>query len=484
MNFFHPEIQERILAIVGELAHLYGQYPAWKGVALFASRVFQPMDPALLRSDKLQQAGYEDYTIRLFEQETGTNIPVDFNDPDRFEKRYQWLQTNIPQQWTNWRSDKYTELFRRIRDTVAGDRPDVKLYLVVGEPLLWTGSQEILDGHYDDSTFLVNLYKRFGFDLPQLRKERGIVTIPTYAHAGSHEALYTDGHEGWLELTLNQDYQSMFANDEKGGAYVKNNIPHYGAYTFPSGRWLFTSSGTRQGWFWSTYVTESFVRVLSRSNPTIIPTTWMDICESMGRIQENRNFMRAYRSLPSDKYERLTGNGLDINIWISATQNKGVRYTYVSNNNWWKPEVSLHFSDGSLIHDLIKDTPVALQNGTWNLSLEPYSVQTFRITRGNIDSANVVIDSSDSAYIQSKINTALSTSDALITEATARETELSGKNGWESFSSLKERTNKIRERLAREDIAGAYSLIHGALTIDQYRINLILDGKEITRIWQ
>ncbi|MFC2086665.1 hypothetical protein ACFLSA_00675 [Bacteroidota bacterium] len=484
MNFFHPNIQERILAIVGELAHLYGQYPAWKGVGLFASRVFQPMDPALLRSDKLQQAGYEDFTIKLFEKETGINIPVDFSDPDRFEKRYQWIQTTIPEEWTNWRCEKYTELFRRIRDTIAGDRPDVKLYLVLGEPMLWSGSQEIMDGHYDDSTFLVNMYKRFGYDLLKLKNEQGIVPIPTYAHAGSAEALSTDGHEGWLELTLNMEYQEMFANNEKGGAYIKNNFPHLGAYTFPAGRWQFTTSGTRQGWLWSTYVTETFVRVLSRSNPTVMPTTWMDVCESLGRIQENRVFAKAYRSLPSDKYERFTGNGLDRNIWISATQNKGVRYAYVSNNNWWQPEVSLYFSDGVLVHDLIKDTVVTLQNKTWNLKPEPYSVQTFRITGGNIDSAKVTINPNDRIYIQSKIDAELNTSDALIVEGTARESELSGKNGWESFSVLKNRTEQIRERLSIGDIAGAYTLIHGALPIAQYRINLLLDGKEITRTWQ
>ncbi|MFC2086664.1 hypothetical protein ACFLSA_00670 [Bacteroidota bacterium] len=484
MNFFHPKMQERILAIIGELGHLYGQYPAWKGVGLVLSRVFQPMDPALLRSDKQQQAGYEDFTIKLFEQETGTNIPVDFSDPDRFEKRYQWIQTNIPEEWTNWRCEKYIELFRKIRDTIAGDRPDVKLFLITGEPMLWSGSQEIMDGHYNDSTFMLNVLKKYGFDLLEIRKETGIVPTPIYALAGSGQALNSGDDDHWLEFTQNQIFQSLFANDEKGGAYIKSNIPHYGAYTYPSGRWLFSTSGTRQGWFISTYVTETFVRVLSRSNPTVMPTMWMDVCESLGRIQEKRVFASAYRSLPSDKYDRLEGKGLDRNIWISATQNKGIRYAYVANLNWWEPEVNLFFEEGSIVVDLVDNEVVTLQNSTWNLTLAPYSVRTFSVTDGDIDSAEVAINTSDSLYIQSKINAELNTSEALIAEGTARESELSGKNGWESFSVLKDRTETIKERLAMGDLAGAYELIYGALPIAQYRVNLILDGREITRAWQ
>ncbi|MFC2087833.1 hypothetical protein ACFLSA_06715, partial [Bacteroidota bacterium] len=368
-NYFHPEIQGRFLAIIDDLVRLYAEYPAWKGIAFILSRCMGPMEVAHLHSKEIPGAGFEDYTIDLFEKETGIHIPVNKRDPDRFEKRYQWIKKNIEEQWITWRCAKYTDFLKRILDRVSGGRPDVKLHLVIAEPMLWEGSQEILDGHYEDSTFLVNLLKKFGFDLPKLQNEPRIVLTPIYALAGSHEADYTRGHQGWRELTQNHMWQSMFADNARGGAYIKGNIPHYGAYTYPEGRWLFSSAGTYQGWLWSTYVTETLVNVMSRSNPTWMPHTWMDICESMGRIHEQRIFARAYRTLPNALYDHLTGNGLDKNIWISQTRTGGDKFAYASNQHWWEPKVTIKFSEGSKVRDLIKDKPLRLDDNTWTFTM-------------------------------------------------------------------------------------------------------------------
>ncbi|MFC2087636.1 hypothetical protein ACFLSA_05715, partial [Bacteroidota bacterium] len=461
-NYFHPVIQERFMAIVDDLADLYQDYTAWKGIAFFLSRVMGPMEVAHLRSKALLEAGYEDYTIDLFEKETGIHIPVNKRDPDRFEKRYQWIKKTIEEEWINWRCSKYTDFLKRIRDRVSGRRQDVKLYIITGEPMLWQGSQEILDGHYNDSAYIVNLFKKFGFDLPELKKEQGIVFTPMYPLAGSAAALYSGDHEGWFERNRSQMWHSLLANDGIGGAFLKANIPHYGAYTLPEGRWLFQSSGTRQGWFWSTYVTESFVNVMARSNPTWMPHTWMDICESMGRIQEKRTFARSYRSLPNAKYERLTGNGLDRNIWISVTQTEDVQYAYAANLNWWKTNVSLQFSEGTKVHDLIRDEELNLNGGPTKLELPPYFIHTFRIIGGKFVSADASIQESDREYIENEISTALEKANKVATEARKREKEFAGKPGWESLTELEERIELAENRFEMGDLAGAYTLIHGA----------------------
>ncbi|MFC2087878.1 hypothetical protein ACFLSA_06950, partial [Bacteroidota bacterium] len=475
MNYFHPEVQKRFLAIIGELADLYGDYPAWKGVAIVLSRAMGPMEVAYLHGPSLMEAGYEDYTINLFEKETGINIPVEYNDPERFEKRYQWIMNNIQDQWVNWRSNKYADLFKHLRDTIIGDRPDVKLHLIIHEPMLWTGSQEILDGHYDDSTYLLNTLKKLGFDVKKLKDEPGIVLTPYYAIAGSGEVRNTRGHEGWREFTQNEKWQSLFANNASGGAYLKGNIPHYGAYTFPVGRWLFSSSGTRQGWFWSTYVRETFINVMARSNPTWMSHTWMDICESMGRIQEKRIFARVYRSLPNKRYLRLTGNGLDRNIWISKTNTKGVQYAYAANLHWWEPQVTLQFSNGTQVYDLIEDKPVILDDDSWSFRLNPYLAQTFRITGGEMDSAVVQIDTQDRNHIEAEINQALSDADEVISEARSREQDFTGREDWQSLlSELENRTSRAKTRLAMGDLAGTYTLISGALPVAKEKIEKIL----------
>ncbi|MFC2087228.1 hypothetical protein ACFLSA_03580 [Bacteroidota bacterium] len=482
-NYFHPDIQERFMAIIDDLAEKYGKYNAWKGIAFFLSRCMGPMEVAHLRSSNTLQAGYEDYTIDLFEKETGIQIPVNKLDPDRFEKRYQWIKKNIEEQWINWRCSKYTDFYRRIRNRISGGRPDIKLYLIIGEPMLWKGSQEILDGHYDDSTFLVNLLKRFGFDLPKLQNEPGIVLTSTYALAGSGEARYTGDHQGWRELTQNQMWQSFFADNAIGGAFIKSGLQHYGRYTFPEDFWIFSELGTHQGWLYSTYVTETFVNVMSRSNPTWMPHTWMDICESMGRIQEKRIFARAYRCLPNAKYERLAGNGLDKNIWISQTKTKGVRYAYASNLHWWKPYVTLQFGKNTEVYDLIDNKPVKLENGAWKFRMKPYSIQTFRISGGDIQSAGVEIDEADRKHIESEIRQVLSETEKIISEARKRKSEFAGQQGWESLKELELRTEQARARFETGDLAEAYTLITGALPIAQDKIRRILKGEKIVPLY-
>ncbi len=171
LNHMHPEVLDRYLALLGELADRYGRYPAWKGVNLMVSRAMGPMDPAHLRSMSLMEGGYEDFTINRFQAETGLTVPVDPKAPDRFEQRYQWIMGHAREPWIAWRCAKYTEFFRALRDRIAGRRDDVKLYLIIGEPMLWKGSQEILDGRYEDTPFVLDVMRQFGFDLQALKQE-------------------------------------------------------------------------------------------------------------------------------------------------------------------------------------------------------------------------------------------------------------------------------------------------------------------------
>lgn len=479
MNYFHPEVQERFLAIVGEISDLYRDYPAWNGLAIFVSRCMGPMEVSYLRSPTMMWAGYEDFTVDLYEEETGVRIPVAPNDPERFRKRYEWLVADPARRdhWITWRCGKYTALFRRLRDRIQGERGDIKLHIILGEPMLWEASQEMLDGHYDDRAYLLDVLKQFGFDLPKLMKEEDIAISGNFAIAGSGAARNRTSHQGWREMTLNSDWQDLIANNNLGGAYLKSGLQHYGAYNYPEGDWIFTGSGTRQGWFWSTHLTESFVNVMARSNPTWIPHTWTDVCDSMGRLQEHRIFARAYRSLPNGRYERLTGNGLETNIWISQTEKEGATWAYAANLDWWRPTVTLRFTDGTQVRDLIRDEPVAHRDNQWTFLLEPYSIQSFRVTNGRILSAETRIPEEDRAHIVKSVQQALAESRQVLTEAQRRSDELAGKPGWDTLPELESRIERLNAEFESGDLAGAYRFTLGALPIARDVIARVLRGE-------
>ena len=124
-NPLHPAVQDWVADVIGELAARYRDSPALKGIALrlmawqFAS--WQTF-PSI-------HYGYEDYTVQLFERETGIKVPVAFDAADRFEQRYRWLMANAYEKWVDWRCEKIYRYHRRLAAILTAARSDLKLYL-------------------------------------------------------------------------------------------------------------------------------------------------------------------------------------------------------------------------------------------------------------------------------------------------------------------------------------------------------------------
>ena len=113
-------VQERILAVVEEIADRYGGSPAFRGLSL------NMWVTCILWFHSLDN-GYDDYTVGLFERETGTRVPVDAKAPDRFSKRHAYLTTTARAEWIEWRCRKVHRLLTAIRDVLRRRRPDLRL---------------------------------------------------------------------------------------------------------------------------------------------------------------------------------------------------------------------------------------------------------------------------------------------------------------------------------------------------------------------
>ena len=461
LNYFHPRVQQDILTIVEELVELYHGYPAWRGISFLLSRNFGPMAPCG-RDDPLDY-GYEDYTIDLFQKETGIKIPVSAKDPERFGQRYDWLMANAKQKWIDWRCDQYTRLYRKIRDRIIKGRPDLKLYLFNFEPLNFTKQADDLSGHFDDPAFMRQAIKAFGFDPNALSKEPGIVISFGYPAPGTGTTVGAKSRT-WWNMLHSQLWNDLFANDGKGGSFIWASIPHVGYTKIPEGKWLFERSAWRQGYFWPKFMTDGFVNAMVRSNPTWMPHTCMDVVESGGRLHELRLFSRAYRSLPNGKYDRLTGNGLDQNIWVERTRAKGAEYAYAANADWWEVDVTLTFAKGAKVHDLIADQPVKLEGGRWSFHLDPFEVRTFRITgagsaqRSAIRSAQSKIAKESRQGAESIMDEAVQQARKTVARAHASEAEIRDRPGWQGVEILEQMIARIEELKTAGDLARAYEL--------------------------
>lgn len=124
-NPLYPGVQDWVGDVVSELAERYKDSPAFSGVAIrllaWAFSSWQCL-PSI-------NWGYGDYTIRLFEKETGIKVPVPDNGPDRFHRRYEWLVCRCYDRWVEWRCRKIVEYHKRLARILSRARGDLKLYI-------------------------------------------------------------------------------------------------------------------------------------------------------------------------------------------------------------------------------------------------------------------------------------------------------------------------------------------------------------------
>lgn len=123
-NPLHPVVQEATVGFVREIAQRYGQFPAFRGIAI------NMWVPTIIWFGSIH-SGYDDYTIRVFEEETGIAVPPDAQDPNRFSKRYEYLNYHCKPAWVNWRCHKIHDLVCKLRDEMATARPDLRITLTL-----------------------------------------------------------------------------------------------------------------------------------------------------------------------------------------------------------------------------------------------------------------------------------------------------------------------------------------------------------------
>lgn len=123
-NPLYPANSDWYLGMIGEFADRYKDSPAFRGVSL---RLMTWANPGLNNFHSLDW-GYDDYTVGLFEKETGTKIPLKGGGEGRFRERYDWLMANAKEAWVTWRCAKIAEVYQRIRDRVRQARPDLRVY--------------------------------------------------------------------------------------------------------------------------------------------------------------------------------------------------------------------------------------------------------------------------------------------------------------------------------------------------------------------
>ena len=362
-NWIHPEVRKHFETVIDELIALYGNQKGWQGIVLQANESLGPS--WICRGGDPYFASYDDYTVSLFEKETGVRIPVKDADFRRFRKRYEWLLANARKEWTDWRCDKMSDIYEWVRDRLKSARDDLKLILYSQ-----AGSYNIphVKGDGVKNLPVFDHARQGGLDIQRLKDDRDIVFVISVSSNKFNRPT-------WRYLARSEEHLGRYANDGVNGAAVRNMW--YETQVFAPEGWVFYYTSP-EAWplpsseFFANYFTNVFVR----TNPAVLLHPLQDVLMWMGRETSVSRFAKAFRSIPAAKYIRLRGRGRDKNAWVAVARYGNDVYGYVANPQWWTVDAEVAFADGVKARDLIKE--VELPGGVWKLRLAPFAIHTFR----------------------------------------------------------------------------------------------------------
>lgn len=420
-NPLHPVTQEKVLAFVQEILDRYAQYPAFQGLSfnLFIGSVFWFGS---------LHAGYDDYTVGLFERETGIRVrtvaggqPVDPKDPERFSKRYEFLTFTVRPAWIAWRCRKVAEWIRTLRDRLTAARPDLRLTLTACQETVIThmlgGLSPALQVGARPS--LRELLREGGIDLVLLADEPGLDLDLSLGDARDRATWGHTGLEAPLESTgmfrdanyLEHDTLEAVANTARPGAFIFNcyaedwaeavctradrSSPYYSVAADMDGKP--TDDFVRMnclypedGWWYSSqfriytpfptgvHYLEPLAHAVAELDAMRITQggLFMDRCHT----DELRRFALAFRALPRRKFETVGGSTDP--VAIRSIMADGLRYFYLVNRDYYPMEVALAFDRApGAVTELA--TGLKLDAGAvWRVMLGPYELRSFTAPEG------------------------------------------------------------------------------------------------------
>ncbi|MDP6111641.1 MAG: sugar-binding protein [Planctomycetota bacterium] len=373
-NYLMPEVLQRYRTLIGEIIGLYAKQPGWKGIVF---QVNELMGPSwFIRNRDPYFCSYDDFTISLFEKETGISVPVDNRDRKRFSKRCDWLLANAKKEWTDWRCAKMTEIYEWLRDELKQARPDLQFILFAQSSFMWPQLGEQTSSLYERA-------REGGLDLEHFLKDKGtIVAASTAASRDAIEWLGGNASVGAGRYYSHDDERlSLVSNDGKNGIAIRYSWTEPDVRAPKDWPWQYSDA---ESWPYPSaeYFSDYWTNIFIRTNPSFMLHSLQDISMWMGRERSMSRFAQAYRSIPITRYRRLKGSGRDSNVWIAVGEYEGQAFGYIANPQWWETEADIIFAAGVEAMDLIENRPI--EGKAWNLHLEPYAIHTFKLTELNL----------------------------------------------------------------------------------------------------
>lgn len=390
-NPLHPANQAWYLGMIGELAERYRDSPALAGVSL---RLL-PLTNATLNNFHSLDWGYDDFTVGLFERETGTELPVPKTSTAatlaaNAKARHAWLMANARESWIRWRCEKIAALYTAIRDRVRAARPDLVVQSLVFEWERGGGREALRSAGIDPALLgriegvqLVNALPRYG------RREPGVLA-----------------NQRMRDNLLDPERLATAQPQDAPGAFLSSSYYVEGTGTVTPPAALGFPEGTKPKWF-SAAVEPAGRHVLERYAVQLAETDAQAIGDggngySLGQPL-TREWLREYLALPPEPFEPRADARDPVAVW-SRSRADGL-YFYAVNRERVAMRVAIALEGARAVNRLAGGGAMPLSGGQVRLELAPYELVTLKADSGaTIRNVTVEPPAAARAEVQALVN--------------------------------------------------------------------------------
>lgn len=382
-NPLHPEVQRQVIEYIEEISRRYGNKKAFKGISI------NLWHSTLLWYSSLE-VGYDDYTIKLFTEETGIEIPVDIKSPTRFGERYNYIMKRIRDIWVNWRCRKIYEYILKIRDALQKYNSELTLCITVwNEPVKRTMHGEIDSAMQYPAFFAeTDFLKNGGIDLDLLKNTDGISVsveqnqhrdrgwstkggnLPAEEQRFFHDISYLDN--SWSDVLKMSDNCGAFVMDSweeiwgkvKYGEFDEHNPDidsvlgkvKFGSTTFfsqtcepePDEYWYKSQRQITSCYPPERYYLEPIAHAIAEFDPLCITRGGLYL--DMSHSTEISEYTAAFTKLPKHKFDDVAGSGDPITV--RKLDFNGKTYFYAVNREPYAIRLSININGGGIVKNI------------------------------------------------------------------------------------------------------------------------------------
>lgn len=386
VNFLHPKAAAAFYDTIAEIYDFYKNAGPIAGLCLNTGKYHQPsFMPSCRNAGEdlgLLDIGYGDYTVGLFEQETGTALGVAPKDPGRFAKRYELLTGKHRHLWLSWRATKIKASLDRIAGIITAGENKWRLYVI---PYLMldkdnpfiddSGTPERRAKFVEDSLFSA------GYQLPKYAGNSDITLVTRMLRRYRlFPEMNSDYIEGWNSRSrkiIGASGAVFFYDRGLPMFFDEIDCPAGGAKNWfcdSTTRGVFVSQGMEDN------AMEPFVNAVADPIPKVVLYSLLDCNMDTGHGAAIRRFCASFYATPELTFTALPEKKAK-GVFAQRADTDGKTYLRLINNSPW-PSTGWFRADAGKVRDNVYGGELSsafLSGGKYDVRMKPYDIRVFEL---------------------------------------------------------------------------------------------------------